>query len=286
MLPTFFVIGAAKCGTTSLHYYLGCHPQIHMSPVKEPCFFLEDDPARPLPWRVGRRDAYERLFESEAAVRGESSTTYSQYPWWSGVPERIHALVPQAKLVYLVGDPVYTTVSHYLQHATGAGERRPLLEALGDIEASGNRYTSARRYATQIEQYLRHFPASKLLVVDQEELRSDRRRTLAEVFAFLEVDSDFTSPDFDVVHNTTRHHRSLTGGYRRLRGGPARTLVRRLPEGLRAPVVARTRRVLSRPAPEWPALDDATRQRLTAVYEPEVDRLRAMTGKAFASWSL
>ncbi len=257
-----------------------------MSAVKEPCFFLEEDPARPIPWRVASRDEYEKLFDSEASVRGEASTTYSQYPWWSGVPGRIHSLVPDAKLIYLVGDPIHCTVSHYMQHATYAGEKRPFIEAVGDIEAFDNRYTCTRRYATQIEQYLRYFPASSLLVVDQDDLRSKRRETLAEILAFLEVDAEFASPAFDAAYNATSERRQTTAAYAALKSSPARTLVDRLPQRVRTALVGRTRRALSRSLMERPVLDAATRARLVAVYQDEVDRLREMTGKTFSSWSL
>ena len=286
VLPTFFVIGAAKCGTTSLHSYLGQHPEIHMSPVKEPCFFLEDDPARPIPWKVGNRDDWERLFDSDAPVRGESSTTYSQYPWWPGVPERMHRLVPDAKLVYLVGDPIYATVSHYMQHVTVAGETVSLYEALGDIEAFDNRYTCTRRYATQIDQYLRYFPRANLLVLDQDELRSDRRETLRQIFAFLEVDRDYDVPEFKTVANVTEARRNPRQAYVRLQTSAVRTVVDRLPATVRRPLVGTARRALSHPPMERPQLDAATRARLAAVYRGEVDRLREMTGKPFSSWSL
>ena len=86
-MPTFFVIGAAKCGTTSLHEYLDLHPDISMSDVKEPSYFLE---------RTGRtgnkpsgRDAYLGLFKEGTAARGESSPQYSAFPHQGGVPRAI-----------------------------------------------------------------------------------------------------------------------------------------------------------------------------------------------------
>jgi hypothetical protein len=69
MLPTFFVIGAAKCGTTSFDRYLAAHPEIHMSPIKEPRFFAEERPDRPFRGkRIGDLETYERLLESDRHV--------------------------------------------------------------------------------------------------------------------------------------------------------------------------------------------------------------------------
>jgi len=133
-LPTFFIIGAPKAGTTSLHNYLCEHPEIQMSAVKEPNFFAPHlDPINE-PRRVGSLDQYEQLFDPAVAVRGEASTPYSEYPLRQGVPERIHEQVPEAKFVYMVRDPVERTISHYNHLVAPQGERRSLAEALGDLD--------------------------------------------------------------------------------------------------------------------------------------------------------
>ena len=74
-LPTFFIIGAPKAGTTSLHYYLSHHPEIQMSAIKEPRFFAGPENASPYPRdRIATLDEYEQLFDPAFSVRGESST--------------------------------------------------------------------------------------------------------------------------------------------------------------------------------------------------------------------
>ena len=93
MLPNLVVIGAERCGTSSLHRYLGSHPQVFMSRKKELNFFVAERE-----WRRGRR-WYERQFPTDAPVRGESSPAYTAYPVFSGVPARLAALVPDAKLL-------------------------------------------------------------------------------------------------------------------------------------------------------------------------------------------
>ena len=96
MLPTVIVIGAAKCGTTSVHEYLDDHPEVAMSAEKELNFFVEEKNwPRGIAW-------YESQFDPDAPVRGESSPTYTAYPEYHGVPERIRSVVPDAKLIYLV----------------------------------------------------------------------------------------------------------------------------------------------------------------------------------------
>src|SRR5581483_2636709 len=105
MLPTFFIIGATRAGTTSLAQYLASHPEVHMSPYKEPHFFVEPGDGLPsVADRIGTLPAYERLFVTDLPVRGEASTSYSHFPARRGVPERIHAMVPAARILYLVRD--------------------------------------------------------------------------------------------------------------------------------------------------------------------------------------
>ena len=279
MLPTFFVIGAAKAGTTALYHYLGQHPEVHMSPIKEPSFFARYG-------RVTSREEYELLFESDAAVRGEASPAYSLHPRVIGAPERMHALVPDAKLIYLVRDPIERTLAHYLQRAASQGDTRPIEEALGDVSDPHNRYTCASRYATQLEQYLPHFSLSSMLVVDQADLRERRSRTLSEIFSFLLVDPLFSSPEFESEPNPSKDKRAYGGRAARLRSRLASSgAARAVPPAFRAPAARLARRALSRPlAP--PVLAPARREELAAVLGGEAERLRALTGKSFPSWSV
>src|SRR5690606_18287453 len=95
-LPNLIVIGAQKCGTSGLHYHLSLHPQVSMSKPKELNFFIAERN-----WPRGEA-WYRRQFDPRAKVRGESSPNYTAYPQHTGVPERMHSLVPDAKLIYIV----------------------------------------------------------------------------------------------------------------------------------------------------------------------------------------
>ena len=104
-MPNLFIIGAAKCGTTSLHCYLDLHPEISMSRIKEPRFFA--CPEGPREERaITDRNRYLALFEAGKKIRGEASPAYSQHPAVSGVPGRIAMESPDAKFIYLVRDPI------------------------------------------------------------------------------------------------------------------------------------------------------------------------------------
>jgi hypothetical protein len=285
-LPTFFVIGAAKAGTTSLHHYLDQHPQIQMSAHKEPNFFAGPENGVPYPpGRVDRLEAYEQLFDPRIAVRGEASTDYAANPRRQGVPERIKELVPDAKFVYLVRDPIARVISHYQMRVAFLGERRSLPEALGDLSDRFSPYICAGFYASQVELYLRCFPHEHVLVVDQADLLARRRETLREIFAFLGVEETVESARFDEQLLDKRGWRTYPPGYARFVDRVVSPAAGWLPLGLRRSLRGAVERVLWSPL-QTPELEDELRARLEALYAGEVERLRALTGKDFPTWSL
>ena len=278
MLPNLIVIGAAKCGTTSLHEYLDTHPEISMSREKELSFFVEEKN-----WRLGRA-WYEAQFERESPVRGESSPAYTAFPLYQGVPERMARTVPDARLVYLVRDPVERIVSHYSHRTVNWPEMGSLEAALGD---PGMRewLVTPSRYWKQLEQYLRLFPEEQLLVLDSDDLRAHGDATLAAVFAFLGVDSSFRSLGFTLSHNVAQGRRRQTRAGRAVSSALDRTLGPRAAQALRtrapAPLKAPFRHEVGAPV-----LPGPLREELEEELRPEVDRLRAHTGLALAGWSI
>ena len=128
MLPTFIVVGAMKAGTTALYRYLDAHPQVFMAEPKEIDFFVDGGT-----WSEGRA-WYEDHFAAagDALARGESSPNYSKVHIKPGVAERMAAMIPEARIVYLVRHPVERMRSMYLHQVAEGRERRPLSEALAD----------------------------------------------------------------------------------------------------------------------------------------------------------
>jgi hypothetical protein len=286
-LPTFFIIGAGKAGTTSLHYYLDLHPEIQMSAIKEPNFFLDRESDKTYPvGTITSLDEYERLFDPASAVRGEASPSYTSHPIRPRVPERIKALVPNARFIYLVRDPVARTISHH-QHLVAIGkERRPLHEALRDLsDPFALPETCYSLYAWQIEQYLRLFPPDRMLVVDSAAFLTDRRGTLKRIFAFLSVYDGFESPQFDHLFYRSSERRVYPPGYDQFVGRVVAPAIQWIPRGIRRSIRSGVERALFRPLQE-PALDTDLRIRLEALYAEDVARLRALTGMSFATWSV
>jgi hypothetical protein len=280
VLPNLLIIGAQKCGTSSLHEYLRLHPEVFMSSQKELNFFAGPG------WSWDRGcDWYEAQFRGgEAAkVRGESSPSYSMNPWVPGVPERIHGLVPDAKLIYLVRDPIERMVSQYAHHSSRGYTRQPISELFSLDRFWESDYVLFSRYAMQLDEYLRYFPPSRILVVAQEDLHRDRSGTLREVFRFLGVDDSFSANGFAVEYNVQQEavlQRTLNRLARgRINGERYEALTRRVP-GLRW-LDGRLKRPLARPA-----IDAELRGRLAEYLKADADRLRELTGRRFESWSV
>jgi hypothetical protein len=284
-LPTFFIIGASKAGTTSLHHYLNQHPQIQMSTVKEPSYFANVCGAPDDERKVRSLDRYELLFDPKVAVRGEASPSYTLYPLRHGVPERIRTLVPQAKLVYMVRDPVERTLSHYHQLVASNGEQRSLREVLRDLPGSRSPCVCASRYALQLDRYLQSFPQERLLVVDQAELLLERRSALSRIFAFLGVDEGFESPEFQTELLKSSGRRVYPPGLAHFVGHRVRPHSHLLPARVRRALRQSIERTFL-PELEMASIDEEARTSLQELYGVEVQRLRALTGQAFASWSV
>lgn len=287
-LPNLLVIGAAKCGTTSLHHYLDQHPQVAMSAQKELRLFWRPD------WQE-RLDWYRHQFPIAALVRGESTPAYSFYPARPHVPERVHSLIPDVRLVYVVRDPIDRLVSHWAQARADSARRNfktpvsrmSFEEAVGNPEAPES-IVWASRYATQLERYLKFFSDSQMLVLDYDDLSADREGTLRRVFRFLGIDDelDLSTPAFSERLNTRADKQELT----RL-GAPVWNhllwpLGHRLPRPLRQRLARPARRVVERPVQAPREIHPALRDRLETILGPEVARLRALTGIPFSSWSV
>jgi hypothetical protein len=272
-LPTFFVIGAPKCGTTSLHFYLDQHPEIGMTTDKEPNVFAHEDYDH-------RLDRYAELFAGPAPVRGESSVVYSEHPCWRGVPARIRAQVPEARFIYVVGDPVERVIRHYAQLVEDGKVSGGLDAALADFDQDYNGLACGSRYATQVRQYLGHFDASRILIVDQRDLLEARAPTLSRVFAFLGVEASFRSPAFEQERNTLAQRRTPKP-LGRLAASPPLAPLRRLsyPAAIRRRIQRHTSVPVSRPR-----LDPALRARFAESLREETAWLREFSGLRFETW--
>ncbi len=279
MLPNLIIIGAQKCGTTSLHYYLKQHPEIFMTEVKELNFFNGE-----FNWKKGRA-WYEAQFSGQAKIYGESSPHYTNFPMFTGVPAKMNALVPNAKLIYLVRDPITRIVSQYLDYVKGCHEPRTIEEALIDLR--DNEYLNRSQYYFQLEQFLKFYKPEQILVLESESLMIDREPTLKEIYHFLGVDESFKTEKIAEEKNVNaeklKRRRPRRWVRRLLSDHPLwRAFKNMFPLTIRQPI---RNFLMPKGEPvERPSLSTATEERLKEALRDDMKKLRAFTGKSFSQW--
>lgn len=284
-LPNFLLIGAMKAGTTSLYHYLKAHPQVYMSPVKEPEFFVEESN-----WRRGL-DWYRKQFASagpNAVAFGEASTVYTKYPRLQGVPQRIAALIPDIRLIYMIRDPITRIRSQYQYRVAQGAEKAPFEQAVFE----NPNYVEWSRYALQIDQYLEHFPRDQLLIITSEELRDARQDTMRRVYQFIGVDANFTPLDLDREFYKTNQCASRSVIPLWLRKG----LKKYFPASKRAvEFELNSRQIFNRLRHRTEnsvdrahsfEISEAVRKRLEHLLAEDVQRLRGYMGPDFDGWGI
>lgn len=190
--PTFIIIGAAKSGTTSLYRYLCRHPQIYMSTPKEPDFFSVD-----ANYRQGI-DSYYSLFQAAQPhqICGEASTTYSRLHQHPQTVARIHAALPQVKLIYIMRHPVDRAYSFYIHRFKGALYRpeQAVANTFEETIQQQSEFIESSYYLEQIEGYLELFPRESCLFLLMKDLIEQPAATLKQILTFIGAD-----PQVDLV---------------------------------------------------------------------------------------
>lgn len=188
-LPNLFIIGAPRSGTSSLHYFLGEHPSVFMTELKEPGFFVPELNTHPKDpeWYV---DLFGRAQQEEFV--GESSTHYSKLPTYRGVPERIAESCESPRFIYLMRDPVDRAISHYWHSTRQSAEFRSPLKAVEEnIE-----YRAFGEYYRQLEPYFETFGRDSVYAETFERLISNPREVTSEIYRWLGLDPTSVSVDF------------------------------------------------------------------------------------------
>ena len=274
MLPNFLIIGSQKAGTTSLYRILKEHPQIFMADRKEINFFFKDDEyARGV-------DTYSQHFSDCAnqLACGEASPGYICHP---EAPARIHAILPEAKLILTVRDPIKRAVSQYWDNRRHLNEFHTFAEVVDfylndEYHPDKIGYFSRGVYMRYIKNYLEYFPRENLLVLPFEKMVSDPESFYKEIFAFLGVDGDFMCEDFEEVFNPTEVWMN-----------PFYQLLIRKPR-YQKNIPVKLRRLFywgKKMRFSAPPIDEESRKRLEDFYRPWNAELREFLGKELVGWS-
>jgi hypothetical protein len=267
-LPDWLIIGAMKSGTTSLATYLRDHPGCFVAPEKEVHFF--DYEYR---WASGP-DWYRQRFSgaTSAVLAGEATPSYMHRP---EVPARIASVVPGAKLVAILRNPVDRAYSQYWHHRREGREERAFVDAVedpGDFD-----YLGRGRYLEQLERVCEHFPREQLLVTLFDDLEARPRDTFVEVCRFLGLDETVIPSSVGEARNSHRKvlaPRTFATMYRyEIWDKLPRRLGRRLHEAMVMP-------------DEYPPLDPDVEAELRARCAPDNRALARWLGRDLpATWT-
>ncbi|HEY3520628.1 MAG TPA: sulfotransferase domain-containing protein [Rhodanobacteraceae bacterium] len=212
-LPDFIILGAQKCGTTSLHHYLRQHPQLMSSPYRKEIHFFDGGVN-------SKTDVFEKgetWYRAHFGTRkpgGLPQKTFEASPVYIFNPlvaERISELIPDARFIILLRNPTDRAISHYFHERKLDREPLPIMEAMQAeeerlrpaLETRNYRderfihysYKSRGHYCEQIRRYLDFFPIKNVFIMDSKELLAEPTNALRRVFEFLGVDSAFRVKD-------------------------------------------------------------------------------------------
>lgn len=196
--PDIFLIGAMKAGTTSLAALLSQHPDICLASPKEPHYFTANQD-KPMAW-------YTDCFaNSNNKLCIDASTSYSIAPVpgpfkykkevqnYCGVPSRIKALNPSAKIIYMLREPVSRTYSHYIHNRRAGWEKRPFLKAISE----DSQYLSASNYVAQLNLYREYFARENILLLSFDVFKADPESVARACIDFMQLPS---TPSFELGH--------------------------------------------------------------------------------------
>lgn len=234
-LPNFFIVGAPKAGTDLLYYQLDRHPEIYVSPLKEPCYFSTEirihnfDPSlqqqvelsaaslrryldagaetKRFGGIVSELSDYQNLFaraKHEKAI-GEASVCYL---WSETAAPSIAEMLPHARIIIVLMDPAERAFHQYLKSLSDGtvdhSFRRHVEIAMKSIHRPGSKicpfhpFLALGEYAQQVERYLKHFPTRQLSISLYEDTQTNYSQWFTDLLSFLNVDTHFALPDVEV----------------------------------------------------------------------------------------
>jgi len=289
-LPNMLVVGAAKCGTTSLAEFLRIHPDIYMSGTKELSFFLPSEGQR-----IQSLEAYQACFDAAGAepVRGEASVNYLYY---EESPRLIHeTLGPHVKLIIMLRNPLDMAYSLWGHNCRLERESSSFQDSLdqessrmaGQEELIGWRpnyfYRSRATYAPQIRRYIEQFTRDNIRIILFEDMISNPTEELGDLCDWLNVSRDvlLQFPRLNPAgSNRIRSLRKwMDGG-----SGSKKLLKRFFPERVRIPIRRMAER-FNRTEITMQRLDHDTRASLQNLFKDDISELSGLMDRdLFQTW--
>ncbi len=206
--PNLFIVGAQKSGTSSIHEYLNQHPQIFMSPLKEPGYFHGNVSKYTEPRVIRNEEIYLNQFKK---VKNEifigESTSYLQDP---DSPKLIAEKIADCKIIIVLRDPIQRLFSHYFHHVRSGIEKRSFSEMIREDSYTDYdlncKYNEKNRdipnivqrgfYSNQIARYYDTFDKKNVKIFIYEDFQRNYKKLIEEILKFLGLNLNF---DFDEI---------------------------------------------------------------------------------------
>ncbi len=258
--PDFVIIGAMKCGTTTLAAQLGAQAGIFMTEPKEPAFFSHDEVfARGAPW-------YQSLYEAAGTddIKGEASTEYTKLPTYPKSVERLHAFAPAARLIYITRDPCARIVSHYMHLWRDGVVPRDINRAVREFPE----FIEYSKYEAQLAPWIERFGEEAVLVLRMEDMAARPQEVLEAAARHIGFDGQVSwRDDLDRMNPGVGHLRSFPLK-RALVDNPLMETLRRklVPKSARLKI----RQLLGLELTEKPELSEETRAFIASELEKPI----------------
>lgn len=273
-LPSYLIIGAAKCATSWLQQCLRDHPGAYM-PAGEPHHFsFLYDAEDPLPAHY-----QERFAEAEPhQVVGENSNTYLPHP---DCARRIRDTLPDVKLILSLRNPVTRVYSDYAMRIRQQGKLKDMERFIDPDHAPDYWFLHKGLYYQQISQWLEYFPRDQMLILITDDYKSDAQGQFAKLCRFIGIDDTYDPSSLSTKVNTKDTGMVFPRLRRRIRENAMGRCIDGLLSG---PVFKRVLHKLLARNPSVPPLDDKLRQKLCDFYREDVTKLSEFIGRDLSHW--
>ncbi len=307
MKVNFFIIGAAKSGSTSFYHYLNQHPEIYFSPIKETNYFAKEiqiDALSPnykksnvinlenyyktekleeLPLSiVQKKEDYEKLFHAvkDETILAEASVSYMHSPVAAA---EIFKYNPDAKLMAILRNPIERAFSHYLMALRFGYTSLPFREAFDADRKAANKgwgiselFYELGLYHQQLSRFYQLFPKENIQIYLFDDLHKDKNALFQSAFEFLDLAPNAINTE--KIHNPGEVPKNPRLNKLIYRSGAAKLAKSILPKALKSGIKSK---MLTK---EKPKMSDADRNYLSELYRDEILATQTLIQRDLSHW--
>lgn len=300
-VPNFLIIGAAKAGTTALYHYIKQHPQVYMSPEKEPHFFAFEGETVNFNGTAGKHEwlnraaitdieKYRQQFEQASPQHIAIGEASALYLYIHKAAERIKHYVPNAKLIIILRNPIERAYSAYLYQIRDGLE--PITDFAKALQAEKTRisdnwvpiyyYQQMGFYYSQVKRYFNTFNPEQIKVYLYDDFSANPTVILQDIFQFLGVDDTFI-PNTSKRHNVSGIPKNKMLNEFIVKPHPIKSILKPfVPERIRRTMIVglKNRRKLETAPPLTPEIH----QYLLKIYQEDVLKLQDLIARDLSKW--